>query len=59
MEDRKITLLKACKELLQKQDESIYEVLNILETLVYYDGAYCDGACLLNDIEDLLDELEN
>lgn len=60
MEDRKITLLKACKELLQKQDEAVYEVPNIMEdTLVYYDGAYCDGTCLLNDIKDLLAELED
>lgn len=58
MEDRKITLLNACRELLQKQSESMC-VLNILETLVYYDGVYCDGACLLNDIEDLLAELED
>ena len=56
MEDRKITLLKACRKLLQKQDESPI-VLNLLEETVYYDGADCDGNCLLEDIEELLIEI--
>lgn len=56
MEDRKITLLKACRKLLQKQNDTIY-VLNMLETTVYYDGTECDGSCLLEDIEELLIEL--
>jgi hypothetical protein len=55
MEDRSITLLKACRELLNKQNESIY-VLNLLEETVYYDDTDCDGSCLLEDIEDYLIE---
>ena len=58
MEDRKITLLKACKDLL-KQCESTYAVLDILEMEVFYDGTHCDALCLLDDIEDLLADLEN
>lgn len=58
MKDRKIVLLKACKELLQKQCKSTC-ALNLLAELVWYDGAYCDGLCLLSDIEDLLAELED
>ena len=54
--ERAITLLKACKELLNKQNESAY-VLNILETTVYYDEADCDGSCLLEDIDALLFEM--
>lgn len=50
---RALVLLKACKELLEKQNESPY-VLNILEQVVYYDGVECDGQCLLEDIEDFL-----
>lgn len=50
MEDRKITLLKACKELLEKQNNSSY-VLDLLSETVYYDEADCDGHCLLDDIE--------
>lgn len=57
MEDRKVTLLKACRDLLNKQNESPY-VLNILEELISYDGAECDGYCLLEDIEMELEELE-
>ena len=48
--ERAKVLLKACYDLLQKQEESHY-VLNLLETTVYYDEADCDGYCLKNDIE--------
>lgn len=50
MEDRKITLLKACRDLLQKQNNSSY-VLDLLTETVFYDEAECDGYCLLEDIE--------
>jgi hypothetical protein len=50
MEDRKITLLKACRDLLKKQNDSPY-VLNLLSETVFYDEADCDGNCLLDDIE--------
>ena len=56
MEDRAIILLKACRDLLNKQNETIY-VLNMLETTVHYDETECDGSCLLEDIEDLLVEI--
>jgi len=54
--ERAITLLKACKELLNKQNESAC-VLNILETTVHYDEVDCDGSCLLEDIDTLLFEM--
>lgn len=50
MEDRKIILLRACMELLQKQEESPY-VLYLLGETVHYDDADCDGSCLLEDIK--------
>jgi hypothetical protein len=50
MEDRKVTLLKACRDLLKKQEKSSY-VLDLLSETVYYDEANCDGNCLLEDIE--------
>ena len=50
MEDRKIILLRACMELLQKQKESPY-VLYLLGETVHYDDADCDGNCLLKDIK--------
>lgn len=49
MEDRKTVLLKACLELLQKQETSPY-VLDMLSETVYYDECDCDGYCLMNDI---------
>lgn len=55
MDDRAITLLKACRNLLNKQKGSFY-VLNLLQETVFYDGADCDGYCLSDDIEDYLME---
>ena len=55
--ERAKTLLKATKELLEKQDNSYY-VLNLLEETVFYDEAECDGYCLNDDIGFWFDELE-
>ena len=57
MEERLIVLLKACKELLEKQNNSYY-VLNLLEQKVNYDDTECDGYCLLEDIENELSLIE-
>lgn len=57
IEDRKTTLLKACRDLLIKQQESSY-VLDLLSETIIYDEAECDGNCLLEDIEAEL-ELNN
>lgn len=51
---RAIYLLKVTYDLLRKQEESIY-VLNILSETIFYDGAECDGQCLMEDIENLLE----
>lgn len=51
------TLLKATKDLLEKQD-NFYYVLNLLEETVFYDGADRDGSCLKNDIDYWFYELE-
>jgi hypothetical protein len=55
MEDRKITLLKAARDILRKVESSHY-VISAMETSVFYDDAECDGYCLLNDIIELLEE---
>lgn len=47
-------LLEACVKLLNKQNESFY-VLNLLDETIYYDECECDGGCLLEDIECLLE----
>ena len=56
-EDRAVTLLRACLDLLNKQKESYY-VLNMLEQTVYYDGTDFDGYCLSEDIELYLDSIK-
>jgi hypothetical protein len=52
-ETRARELLKATLDLLKKCDEGPY-VKNALSETVIYDEAECDGACLANDIADLL-----
>ena len=52
-EERAIILLKACKDLLMKQNNSRY-VLNLLSETVNYDDAESDGSCLIDDIDGLL-----
>lgn len=51
--DRKEILLRATYELLKQQRESS-EVLDSMAQIVHYDGADCDGHCLLEDIADEL-----
>ena len=43
-------LLKATRNLLNKQNESVY-VLDMLEETVEYYGVECDGSCLIGDID--------
>lgn len=57
IEDRAITLLRAAEQLLEAQNSSGI-VLNLLTETVFYDGANCDGYCLLNDISIYLDEVQ-
>lgn len=57
MEDRAVTLLKAAKDLLIKQNEA--GVLISYPLTVHYDDADCDGYCLLDDINAyLFEEME-
>ena len=45
-------LLKATRNILQKcEDSSI--ILDVLEVTDFWDGAECDGYCLLEEIRDL------
>ena len=57
MMDRKVVLLRACMELLKKQNNTPY-VINLLSETVFYDEAECDGYCLMDDIKSELEELE-
>lgn len=56
--DRKITLLRAAHELLKRQSETS-EVLSLLSETVFYDDAECDGHCLMEDIEIVLNDAED
>lgn len=56
--ERAKVLLKATKDLLEKQEDSCY-VLNLLAETVFYDGVHCDGNCLKDDIGYWFDELED
>ena len=52
-EERAKILLKATYDLLHKQTESPY-VLNMLSETAIWDGAECDGYCLMEEIAELL-----
>ena len=52
--ERANILLKANYDILQKQKDSPY-VLNIFEQTAVWDGAECDGYCLMEEIEDYLE----
>lgn len=54
--ERAFELLRVADTLLRRQADNFY-VLNLLEEEVYYDGAVCDGRCLMEDIEYLLEEV--
>lgn len=53
---RCVVLLKAALEILNKADEGPF-VHNVFELTAHYDGTECDGLCLKEDIEALLEEL--
>lgn len=47
-------LLRAARDLLRKNDRAFY-VEKATGTIVFYDGAECDGTCLMEEIEMLLE----
>ena len=51
-----VLLLSKCLELFKRQDESPY-VLNLLQETVHYDGVDCDGYCMMEDIESVLEDM--
>lgn len=53
--DRKTELLQAAREILEKCRDSSY-VLDPMEQTAFYDGVDCDGHCLLDDINDELND---
>lgn len=52
--ERMQILLKAAYDLLKKQDDSVM-VLDILSTTAIWDEAECDGYCLMEEIEEILE----
>ena len=54
-EQRAETLLRASYNILKKCKNSFY-VLDVLAVTDVWDGAECDGHCLMEDIKDWFDE---
>lgn len=52
---RHITLLKAARDLLKKADDGMF-VVDVMSETVFYDDAECDGSCLLEDINNYLED---
>lgn len=55
-QERAKILLQATLDILKKCDEGTY-IQNVMEVTAIWDEAECDGNCLKDDIEDLLDEI--
>lgn len=55
-QERAKILLQAALDILNSCDEGMY-VKNALEVTAVWDGAECDGYCLKNEVEDLMDEI--
>ena len=53
---RAIILLKATSDILEKLDDTPY-VLNFFEQTAVWDGIDCDGYCLMEEINILLEEM--
>jgi len=49
-DDRKSVLLRAAYDLLKQAKDDHYVRSAISDILTYYDGAECDGHCLMTDI---------
>lgn len=52
-ENRAKTLLRACLDLFERQENSFY-VFDVRYEPVFYDGGEYDGNCLANDIREFL-----
>lgn len=53
---RAIILLKATSDILEKLDDTPY-VLSFFEQTAVWDEVECDGYCLMEEINDLLEEM--
>jgi len=54
-ENRSTTLLKAVLEILYKCDDGPRNVKEFFGETAFYDGAECDGYCLMDDIKNYLE----
>ena len=52
---REQVLLRAMYQLMKKQEDSCY-VLDIFSVDTVWDGATCDGYCLYEEVQQLLEE---
>lgn len=57
IEDQKTKLLQATYDIL-KQCKSTPYVQNFFEMTAIWDGAKCDGYCLMEEIEGLLEDIK-
>ena len=56
-QERAKILLKATLDILNKCNEGIY-VKNVMEVTATWDGTECDGNCLKEDVEYLIDDIK-
>lgn len=57
-QERTKILMQATLDILKKCNEGIY-VKNVMEVSAIWDEAECDGYCLMEELEDLINEINN
>ena len=57
-QDRAYIMLKAARDILHKCRDSVY-VTDVFTETAIWDGVECDGYCLMEEIEELVEEIED
>lgn len=55
---RAYIMLKAARDILHECRDSVY-VMDVFEATAKYDDAECDGHCVMEEIEELIEDIED
>lgn len=56
--ERMLVLLKATQQILHECRDSVY-VMDVFYATAEYDDTECDGYCVMEEIDELLEEIED
>ena len=55
---RAYIMLKAARDILHECRDSVY-VMDVFEATAKYDGTECDGSCVMEEIEEFIEDIED